>query len=110
MVSASEFVDGADVAWRRLGRTLVGGAFAAVFAGWASLVLGISDVVIGVLEWFAEFGGRFVETMVGYPELIALTWDGAADFIEGTGPLGFVLAISLSLLATYVAVRVVRLA
>lgn len=109
MVEASEFVDGADVDWTRLARTLIGGAFGALFTGIASVVLGISDLPIAVLEWLAEFNRRVVELVAGIPaRMIAPTWGGVADFIDGSGPLAFLLGLAFVLLTLYIAVRIAR--
>lgn len=109
MVSPSEFVDGADVQWQRLARTLVGATFGAFFVGWSSIVLGLADLVIRPLEWAASFGGRFVEVTASTPaRFVEASFTGAVEFLEGTGPLGFVLAVGIVLLTLYVVVRVVR--
>lgn len=111
MVSPSEFVDGANVQWGRLARTLVGGVFGAVFAGWASVVLGVADLVIRPLEWLASFGGRLVEELVGIPaRLVEASWAGAVEFVLEGGPFAFAFAVAIVLLTLYVVVRVVRLA
>ena len=109
MVSPSEFVDGADVEWARLARTLVGATFGAIFTGWASIVLAGADVVLRPLEWLGGFLGSLVDVLVGIPaRYVALSWAGPLELIEGSGPLGFVLAVAIVLLTLYVAVRVVN--
>ena len=111
MVSASEFVDGTDVQWARLARVLFGATVGAWFTGLASVVLGLSDVPLAALEWLGGFLGQLVEYLVGAPvQMVEGSFAGAAGFLEGTGLLGFVLAISIVLLTLYVVVRVVRLA
>lgn len=111
MVSPSTFVDGADVQWSRLARTLVGGAFGAVFMGWTSVVLGVADLVIRPIEWFAGWLGRLVDLLASTPvRFVGASWDGAVAFVVEGGPLAFVFAISIVLLTLYVVVRVVRLA
>lgn len=108
MVSKHEFVDKStgNVEWVRLARTLIGATFGAVFTGIASVVLGISDIPIAVLEWLGEFLGRVVELVAGDPaRLIGQTWAGVAEFIDGSGPLAFLLAIAFVLLTLYIAER-----
>lgn len=111
MVSASDFVDGADVQWQRLGRTLVGAVFGAIFTGWASIVLGVADLVIRPLEWLAGFLGTLVEVLVGTPaRLVEESFDGAVAFVLDAGPLAFVFAVAIVMLTLYVVARVVNVA
>lgn len=109
MVSASDFVNGSDVQWQRLARVLVGATFGAVFTGWASIVLGVADLVIRPLAWLSSFLGRLVEELVGIPaRLVEESWDGALGFVLEFGPFAFVAAIAIVLVTLYVAERVVN--
>lgn len=111
MVRASDFVDGANVQWQRLGRTIVGGALGAIFVGWTSVVLGLADLVIRPLEWLGGHLGRVVEALALTPaRFVGGTWLGPLEFVRGGGPLAFVFAVSIVLLTLYVAVRIWRLA
>jgi hypothetical protein len=110
VAEASDFVNGADVEWARLGRTLVGATIGAWFTGLVSVLLGLSDLPLAVAEWLAGFLGKLVELVVGIPAgIVRGSWAPAAAFLEGTGPAGFVLALAIVLLTLYVVARVVNL-
>lgn len=113
MARASDFVDTSTgaVEWARLARTLVGATFGAFFTGVASVILGVSDLPIAVLEWLGEFGGRLVELVAGIPaRIVGRSWAGVAEFIDGSGPIAFVLGIAFILLTMYAVVRIARFA
>jgi hypothetical protein len=108
----SRFVDSSgNVEWQAYARTLVGGVFGAIFAGWASVVLGIADFVLAPVEWLSGYLGRLVEVTAGAPaRVVESAWRGALGFVLEGGPLAFVLAIAVVLTTLYVAVRIGRLA
>ncbi|WP_226023218.1 hypothetical protein [Halomicrobium salinisoli] len=101
MVSASDFVSGARIKWRRLGVALFGAGILAYFEGVVAVLLSLADVPLSLLGGLANFSGRFIGLVAGFPAALARGgWAGATQYVLEAGIAGYVFAIVIVLATT----------
>jgi len=108
MVSASDFVDGVTIRWRRLAAAIVGASVLAYFEGIVATLLSLADIPISVLARLASFFGDLITVALSVPtSRISFGWAQAAPFVREAGILGFIVALLLVLLMLYIVAEVV---
>lgn len=109
MVDIDQFLtDRGRIRFRRVAEVGVGAVVAAIFSGIASVILGIGDFVVELLDGLSSFGGTVVGIVAGLPAVtVERGFLGAATYVLDAGPGGFVLAIGIVLLTTYTVAEVV---
>lgn len=86
----------------RIAQVGIGATFGALLTGLTSLVLGIVDVPIALLQGLGDFLARVVFVLVETPGVIVEQgFLAAVPFIIGAGPAGLVVAIAVGLVAAY---------
>jgi hypothetical protein len=105
MISADDFVSGANINYRALFQAIGGGAILAYFSGLADVILSLADIPIRILGVIADFLGAVVSVVVGLPAvIIADGFQAAIPFISDAGIAGFAVGLSIAL-ATFYAVE-----
>lgn len=98
MVSASDFVDGASIRWRRLALVLFGASVFAYFEGLVAAFLALVDVPLALLSGYADFLGESVAVLYGLPAVIIDQGFAAAiPYVLDAGVAGFLVAVVIAL-------------
>ncbi|MBO4248377.1 hypothetical protein IL252_11185 [Halomicrobium sp. IBSBa] len=99
--------DGYRLDFGRIAEVGVGTVASAVFTGVVSVILGLADLPISLLSGLADFLGRFVDVRILAPEVVQAAFASAGDFVRQSGPAGYIVALGIVLVTTYVIAEVV---
>ncbi|WP_135304114.1 hypothetical protein [Haloarcula amylovorans] len=109
MVSASDFVDGTSIQWRRLGTVLFGAGIGAYFWGTISAFLALVDIPLSFMSGLTNFVGAFYGVLTGLPAVIIRSGFAAAvPYITSAGIAGFLLALLIALATLFISAWVVN--
>lgn len=107
-VTASQFIDGTDIDWTGLFKTIGGGVFLAFIAGSINTVVAVVRELTNALGDATGFVVAVIERVFGIPVSMWTTaWDQAAAFVAGWGLFGYVVALVIVLATGLIIARVV---
>jgi len=110
MPEGSDFVDGSSVEWKRVAQVIFGGALLAFYRSIAQFILEVRDAIAGLLGGVSSFYGELVRLVYGLPAtVIAGSWASAEEFVAGSGPAGFIVALGIVLATFWIIQRLVVL-
>lgn len=111
MVDLWEYVDGAQIKWRKLGLSVVGATLIAYYRGLIRVVLSSADIPLSILSGFASFNAEIVRVITRAPAvMLDRGFMAAAGFVATAGPAGYVVALAITLASAYAFAKVAEYA